>query len=198
MRMGMGANPFMLALLFQVAFGLSPFQAGMLTFASAAAALVMKTAAPPILARFGFKAVLSVNAVVVALTFAGYALFTPTTAQWVLYAVLLLGGFFRSLQFTALNGLAFADIDQPQMSRATTMSTMGQQLAQSFGVGLAAMLLHLFAGRSPGQHLSAATIAPAFLAIGGVALISALFFVGLPRDAGAELHGPTRRARHAT
>jgi EmrB/QacA subfamily drug resistance transporter len=199
MRMGMGATPFLLAMLLQVAFGMSAFQAGLMTFASAAAALAMKTAAPPILARFGFKTVLCVNAVIVAVTFMGYALFTPVTPHWAIYAVLLAGGFFRSLQFTSLNGLAFADIDQPLMSRASTMSTMGQQLAQSFGIGLAAMLLHVFAGAGAGSHnLTAATIAPAFLAIGGIALVSALFFVGLPRDAGEGLHGAPARSAAAS
>ncbi len=119
MRLGMGANPFLQALLFQTAFGLNPFRAGLLTFASAAAALVMKTAAPPILARSGFKTVLSVNSVVVAVTFMAYALFKPSTPEWLIYAVLLAGGFFRSLQFTSLNGLAFADIDASSWRRAS-------------------------------------------------------------------------------
>jgi len=135
MRMGVGATPFLLMLLLQGAFGLSAFQAGMMTFASAAAALVMKTTVPPILARFGFRNTLSVNAVIVGLTFMAYALLAKSTPHWMIYAILLTGGFFRSLQFTALNGLAYADVDQPQMSRATTMSTMGQRLAQSIGVG---------------------------------------------------------------
>ena len=92
-------------------------------------------------------ATLVVNSVIVGVSFMAYALFTKATPIWLIYAVLLFGGFFRSLQFTSLNGLAFADIDQPVMSRASTMSTMGQQLAQSFGIGMAAMLLHLFAAR---------------------------------------------------
>jgi hypothetical protein len=190
MRMGMGATPFMLALLLQVAFGLSALQAGMMTFASAAAALAMKTCAPPILARFGFKRTLSINAVIVAGTFMAYGLFNPATPHWVIYVVLLTGGFFRSLQFTSLNGVAFADVDQSQMSRASTMSTMGQQLSQSIGIGLAATLLRLMMVHAHARHLSAATIAPAFVVIGGVTLISALFFIGLPANAGAELHGP--------
>ncbi|HZZ86727.1 MAG TPA: MFS transporter, partial [Caulobacteraceae bacterium] len=148
MRMGVGATPFLLALLLQVAFGLSPFQAGLMTFASAAAALVMKTAAPPILARFGFRTTLSVNAVIVGLSFMTYAVLTGSTPHWVIYMILLTGGFFRSLQFTALNGLGYADVDQPQMSRASTMSAMGQRLAQSIGIGFAAMLLRLFQGRA--------------------------------------------------
>ena len=193
MRMGVGATPFLLMLLLQGAFGLSAFQAGMMTFASAAAALVMKTTVPPILARFGFRNTLSVNAVIVGLTFMAYALLTKSTPHWMIYAILLAGGFFRSLQFTALNGLAYADVDQPQMSRATTMSTMGQRLAQSIGVGFAAVLVRMFFTQTHARHVTVSVISPVFLIIGGVALVSALFFVTLPADAGAELHGrPTR------
>ena len=187
-RMAMGASPFLLALLLQVAFGLSALQAGLMTFASAAAALVMKTCAPPILARFGFKRTLSINAVVVAVTFMAYAFFNPATPHWVIYGVLLTGGFFRSLQFTSLNGMAFADIHPAQMSRASTMSTMGQQLAQSVGIGLAATLLRLQMTQTHTTHLSADVISPIFLVIGAVALISTVFFVGLPADTGAGLH----------
>jgi hypothetical protein len=193
MRMGVGATPFLLALLLQVAFGMSPFQAGMMTFASAAAALAMKTSAPPILARFGFRNTLSVNAVIVGLTFMSYAVLTRTTPHWLIYMILLTGGFFRSLQFTALNGLGFADVDTPQMSRASTMSAMGQRLAQSIGIGFAATLLRLFQGQN--HKVTAATITPAFLIIGAVALVSAGFFVVLPKDAGASLNGRPRRMR---
>ena len=191
-RMGIGATPFLLALLLQVAFGLSALQAGLMTFASAAAALVMKTAAPPILARLGFRTTLIGNAIVVALSFIAYGLFRPTTPLWMIYAVLLAGGFFRSLQFTSLNGMAFADVDHSQMSRASTLSTMGQQVSQSMGVGMAALLLQLFMARAHATHLTAAIIAPAFEVIGLVSLISLAFFIALPRNAGEGLHGSPR------
>jgi MFS family permease len=195
MRMGVGATPFLLALLLQVAFGMSPFQAGLMTFASAAAALVMKTCVPPILERFGFRMTLSVNAVIVGLSFMTYALFYKEMPHWIMYAILLTGGFFRSLQFTALNGLAYADIEQPQMSRASTMSAMGQRLAQSIGIGFAATMLHFLQGHFHARHVTAEVINPAFVIIGVVALISAAFFVVLPADAGAELHGRSRPIR---
>jgi EmrB/QacA subfamily drug resistance transporter len=195
MRMGVGATPFLLALLLQVAFGLSPFQAGMMTFASAAAALAMKTAAPPILSRFGFRRTLWVNAVIVGFTFMSYAFLSKTTPHWLIYMILLTGGFFRSLQFTALNGLGYADIEQPQMSRASTMSAMGQRLAQSIGIGFAAMLLRLFQGQAHSKHVTVGTISPAFLIIGAVALVSAGFFFVLPADAGASLNGRPKRMR---
>jgi EmrB/QacA subfamily drug resistance transporter len=197
MRMGIGATPFLLALLLQVAFGLSALQAGLMTFASAAAALVMKTAAPPILARFGFRATLIGNAVIVAVSFMAYSLFRSDTPLWLIYAVLLAGGFFRSLQFTSLNGMAFADVDPSQMSRASTMSTMGQQVSQSIGIGLAALLLHLFLTRAHTTQLTASIVAPAFEVIGLVSLISLAFFMPLPRNAGEGLHGSPRGNRGA-
>jgi hypothetical protein len=195
MRMGVGATPFLMAILLQVVFGMSALQAGLMTFASAAAALVMKTTAPPILARFGFRNTLSVNAVIVGVSFMAYAVLTKTTPHWIIYMILLTGGFFRSLQFTALNGLAFADIDQPQMSRASTMSTMGQRLAQSIGIGFAATLLRVFQTNAHATHLTVGAITPTFLIIGGVALVSGAFFIVLPANAGAELNVRTRRSR---
>lgn len=197
MRMGMGATPFMMAMLLQVAFGLTALQAGLMTFASAAAALVMKTCAPPILARFGFKRTLIVNAVIVAASFMAYALFRPQTPHWFLYAVLLTGGFFRSLQFTSLNGIAFADVEHGRMSRASTLSTMAQQLSQSMGIGMAAMFLHLSMVAHHAQHLTADIIGPAYIAVGLVSLIAVLFFLPLPVDAGEGLHGAPRGGRRA-
>jgi EmrB/QacA subfamily drug resistance transporter len=188
MRLAMGAMPFLLALLLQVIFGMSPFEAGLLTCMAAIGSLAMKQAAPPILRRFGFRTVLSVNAVITGVMFLLYAIFEPTTPRWLIMLVLLTGGFFRSLQLTSLNSLAFADIDQPQMSRASAMSTMGQQLVQSIGVGLAATLLHTFMILHGETQLTAAAVGDTFLVLGGVSFVSILFFLALPRDAGEGMH----------
>src|SRR5207237_4222716 len=102
---GMGANPFLLAMLLQVAFGLSAFAAGTMTCISAIGALLMKTTAPPILRRFGFRTVLLVNAVIVGLSFMAYSLFQPGWPHWAIAVILGTGGFFRSLPFTSLNGM---------------------------------------------------------------------------------------------
>lgn len=193
MRIAMGATPFMLAMLLQVGFGLSALQAGLMTFISAAGALVMKTTAPPILRRFGFRTVLVVNAVIVAVSFVAYGLFKPTTPHWLIMTVLAIGGFFRSLHFTSLNGLAFADIDQDRMSRASTTSSMVQQLVQSIGIGLAAGLIHVFMVVRGDERLTAGAVSPAFVVVGLVTLVSLAFFIPLPRDAGAALNGRARR-----
>ena len=103
--------------------------------------------------------------------------------------VLLIGGFFRSLQFTSLNGLAYADIDTPQMSRASTMSSMAQQLVQSVGIGLAALLLHLSMTMKGQTHMTAETISPVFMVIGAVTFISLIFYIRLPKTAGDDMNG---------
>ena len=188
MRLAMGATPFMLALLLQLGFGMSPFQAGLLTFIGAAGALIMKTTAPPILRRFGFRTVLSVNAVITGVTFLSYGLFRPDTPHVLIMLILLVGGFFRSLQFTSLNGIAYADVEQDRMSRASTMSSMAQQLVQSIGIGMAAMLLHMFMRLAGQTHLTAATISPAFFVVGAVTFISLAFYLPLPKNAGDEMN----------
>jgi EmrB/QacA subfamily drug resistance transporter len=195
LRMGMGASPFLLALLLQVGFGMTAFEAGMMTFASGSGALIMKATARPIINRFGFKPVLVVNTLITALTFVSYCFFRPDTPHLVIMAVLLVGGFFRSLQFTALNAIAYADIDDGRMSAASSLSSMGQQLSQSLGIGLAAILLGLirdFHGSGAGP-LRAADVSPAFVIIGVVSLAALLFFLPLPANAGSEVSGKTHR-----
>jgi EmrB/QacA subfamily drug resistance transporter len=183
-----GATPFLLAMLLQVGFGMSAFAAGLMTFISAVGALVMKTTAPPILRRFGFRSVLVVNAVICAVTFMIYSFFKIDTPHWLIMLTLAVGGFFRSLQFTSLNGMAYADLDQSKMSRGTTTASMAQQFIQSVSVGLAATLLHFLMVSRGETHLTGATVAPAFAIIGAVTLVSLFWFIRLPADAGDEMN----------
>ena len=104
-RIGVGATPFLLPLLLQVGFGMSPFQSGSITFAAAVGAMAMKFAAPPMLRRYGFRNVLVVNALIAGGFVALPAAFTPATPIWLITVLLLVGGFFRSLQFTSINAL---------------------------------------------------------------------------------------------
>jgi EmrB/QacA subfamily drug resistance transporter len=189
-RLVMGASPYLLALQLQEGFGLSAFTAGLLTFVSAAGALVMKTVAPPILAFFGFRRVLIANTVISGVIFMGYALFRPDTPQLIIMATLLLGGFFRSLQNTSLDTLVYADIPQNLMSRASSLSSIGQQLARSFSVALAAILVQLVqAQHGSSGPLTAADVAPAFVGVGAASMLSMLFFLPLASDAGDSISG---------
>jgi hypothetical protein len=190
--MGIGALPFLLAMLLQVVFGLTPFASGMLTFASAAGALFMKMAATPIIRRLGFRSVLIGNGVLSAFIMMSYALFRSTTPHYVIIFALLTGGFFRSLQFTALGSLAYADVSNSMMSGASSLSSMAQQLFLSLGVALGAMVLHMSMEAHGTGHLSVHDFTPAFLIMGVLALMSSVLFIPLEYHAGAEVSG--RRA----
>jgi MFS family permease len=184
-----GATPFLLAMLLQVGFGMTAFAAGLMTFISAVGALVMKTTAPPILRRFGFRTVLLANGVVCFATFVVYSLFRPDTPHWLIMTALAVGGFFRSLQFTSLNGMAYADIEQSHMSRATTTASMAQQVMQSVSIGLAATMLHFLMLARGETHLTWQTVSPSFAIIGAATLLSLVWFAKLPKDAGDEMNG---------
>jgi EmrB/QacA subfamily drug resistance transporter len=198
-RLSVGAIPFLLPLMLQVGFGLSAFASGSLTFASAVGAVTMKLTAAPILRRYGFKQVLCVNAVISSLLLLACALFSAATPHAVIITVLLVGGFFRSLQFTSLNTLGYADIDGDQMSRATSFVGVVQQLSLAIGVALAAMLLETSRSADARSQLLALDFARAFVAVGLLSLLSLLFYLRLAPQAGAEMsgHGPGA-ASHAS
>ena len=188
-RLGIGAIPFLLPLMLQVGFGLTPFQSGMITFAGAAGALAMKVAARPILRRYGFRQVLTVNAVICSALLGLYALFTPETPHLVIALVLLVGGFFRSLQFTCLNAVAFADLSEEKMSGATALVAVAQQLFLSTGVALAAFILEGLRAARGGEALIASDFSYAFAVVAGLTALAAFMHVRLPRDAGAAVSG---------
>ena len=188
-RIGIGAMPFLLPLMLQAGFGLSAFRSGLLTFAAAAGAMAMKLTAAPILKQFGFKRVLIANALISAAFIAANGLFEPSTPHLLILGVLLAGGFFRSLQFTSINALAYADIERQWMSRATSFASMMQQLSLSIGVGTGALLLHLTIAARGDGHVAAGDFAPAFFSVALVSALSALVYFQLPPDAGAEVSG---------
>src|SRR5260370_1432623 len=130
-RMGLGALPFLLPLMVQVGVGRSALNSGLLTFASAAGAMLMKTTAVRILRALGFRIVLVGDAVISAAFLFGYSLFRPDTPHLVIFLALLIGGFFRSLQMTSINTLSYADVPPSMLSRATSLSSMAQQLSQT-------------------------------------------------------------------
>ena len=197
-RIGIGAMPFLLPLMLQIGFGMSAFASGLLTFAAAVGAMAMKVAAGPILRRFGFRQVLVVNTLIGAASIGACGLFQATTPGWIIVLVLVSGGFFRSLQFTALNVIAYADVPQPRMSAATSLYGMAQQVNLSAGVAVGALVLHL-AMMAHGGVGSAPLPLDFRIAFGVVALIAALAvlsFWTLDPAAAAEVsgHRPRRSA----
>jgi EmrB/QacA subfamily drug resistance transporter len=188
-RLGIGALPFLLPLLLQIGFDLTPFQSGLITFTGAVGSMFMKAAVAGVLRRIGYRPVLVYNSILSAIFLAACAGFVPGMPFAAMIAILLAGGFFRSLQFTAINTIAYAEIEPPLMSRATTLTAVGQQLALSTGVAVGALVVELMLRLKHGAAMGAADFPPAFLVVAALAAAASLIFARLPADAGAELAG---------
>jgi MFS family permease len=186
-RLGLGALPFLLPLMLQVGFGMTPFQSGMITFATALGAMGMKWATTSILRRFGFRTILVVNSLISSALLAVCAAFTHATPVAIMVTLLLVGGFFRSLQFTSINTLAYADVEPARISRATALVSVAQQLAISTGVALGALAVEITVRVHGNGPLQAYDFPPAFLAVAAISALSVFIFARLSPDAGAEL-----------
>jgi EmrB/QacA subfamily drug resistance transporter len=188
-RVGIGAIPFLLPLMLQLGFGDSAAQSGMITFASSAGALAMKPATQWALRLVGFRTTLVWNGLLSAGLLAAMAGFRPDWPLAAIYAVLLTGGFFRSLQFTAFNTLAYAEVSRAQMSAATTLYTTMQQLSVVVGISAGAAALEAAAAFSGHARPSLGDYSIAFLAVACVSLLAIPASLLLAHDAGTELSG---------
>jgi predicted MFS family arabinose efflux permease len=142
-RMAIGAVPFLLPLMFQVGFGLDAFHSGLLVLAVFAGNLVMKIRTTQVLRAFGFRRVLLVNGLLSVASMLACALLTPATPVPVIAAVLFVGGLTRSMQFSAYNTIAFADIARDRLAAANTLFSTAFQLAMGLGVALGALGVRL-------------------------------------------------------
>src|SRR5262249_54321041 len=175
-RGGVGAMPFLLPLMLQLGFNMTAFQAGMITVANVFGAFGMKMIIPRVLRRFGFRVALSANALISSAMVATCATFAPGVPLAWMLGVLLVGGFFRSLQYTSLNTVAYADIDQRFMSRATSLVAVSQQLSISVGVAIGAALVELTLRLRGASVITAADFQPAWIVVSLISASSAVLF----------------------
>jgi EmrB/QacA subfamily drug resistance transporter len=192
-RISAGAMPFLLPLMMQLGFGMSAVHSGLVTFISAAGAMAMKASAGPILRRFGFRNTLIWNSVLTSCFLAIYAAFRPDWPLLAIYALLLIGGFSQSLQFTAYNTIAYADVERERMSAATSFYTTMQQMMLSLGICVSASVLHLSVALSGRSTPDMSDFSAAFLTVTSIALLAAFVCARLPRDAGDDLAGRAGR-----
>ncbi|MDR3398193.1 MAG: MFS transporter [Pandoraea sp.] len=187
-RIAIGSAPFLLPLMFQLAFGMSAVTSGLLMLALFAGNLGIKPATTPIMRRFGFRGVLLGNGVLVAVGFALCALLTATTPLWLIALVLLFGGICRSVQFTTLATMGFADVPPDDMGGAATLFSALQQMTSGLGIALGALVLKVteVAGATP---FGATSFRWTFVVMGGIALLALIDGLRLPADAGAHVSG---------
>ena len=186
-RIGLGAMPFLLPLTLQEGLGMSAFQAGTITCATAVGGLFMKTVAMPVLRRFGFRRVLMGNAVLAGIAIAACGVFQPGMPHWAIWLMVLLGGFFPALQFTCLNALAYADIDSRDMGRATSLASVIQQMSLGLGVTVAGLVLQMSHALQGHPQMVWSDFWPAFLVVGLFSAASVPVTARMPRAAGGSI-----------
>jgi EmrB/QacA subfamily drug resistance transporter len=186
-RMLVSAVPFLLTMLFQVGLGLSAIEAGGLIFASAVGALLSRYCINPLLALLGFRQLLVINGVLLALTVGLCAAFTAKTPHLVILALLFVQGLLRSLQLLLLNIIGYSELTDREFSAASTISSMSQQMAQGVGIAIAVIAVQVTQRLTGTQGTTIQTIAPAFIVVALLSLLSILWFIRLPADAGAAM-----------
>lgn len=187
-RASISAVPFLLPLMFQVGFGMNAFQAGSLVLAVFVGNLTIKPATTPLIRWLGFKKLLLINGALNVLALLACALLTPTTPAWLVLLVLYLGGVFRSIQFTGISTLAFADVPSAQMSYANTLFSTATQLAVGLGISLGAIGIRIGANVSEWLGINAIpgiSFRLAFVAIALICLIGMVDTLRLAKNAGS-------------
>jgi EmrB/QacA subfamily drug resistance transporter len=191
-RVAISATPYLLPLMLEIGFGLTPIAAGGMLLVYMLGNLGMKSVTTPILRRFGFARVLLIDGCLCALAIGACGLIEPRGVRWAVYAsygVLLFAGMTRSMYFTTVNTLAFADIGTAERAGASTLAAMTQQVASTVGVAVAAVVLALSARARAVHGLRLEDFRHAFWVAGVVMLLASLWTLRLPRDAGAEVSG---------
>ncbi|MGO4329593.1 MFS transporter [Cupriavidus sp. 2TAF22] len=192
-RVGIGAVPYLMPLLFQIGFGLSAFRSGLLLLASALGNLGMKALTTRVLHRYGFRTTAIVDVAFASLFIVACGLLTPATPLAVVLLVVFVYGVTRSMQFSTLATLAYADIPQPQMSSANTLWNAAQQMTIGLGIAFGSLSLRVAAsmrgesGQADMPHFTLGDFRWAFLFAGVLTLVSLIGYVRLAPDAGRHL-----------
>lgn len=198
-RLGVGGMPFLLPLLYQLGLGYAPWQAGLLTMPTAAAAMLMKASSRPLLARFGHRNILIANTLLIGVVVMLFSLIGPGAPIWAILTLSLSQGFFMSLQFTSMNSLAYADVADTDASKASSIASTGQQLALSFGVAFASLVAGWFLRgldqTNPVEVVPA--LHQAFLFMGLLTMVSSLTFWGLHANDGDNISNRRPASRPA-
>src|SRR5450755_1032455 len=190
-RLGIGGLPFLLPLLYQLGLGMPAWQSGLLMMPTAAAAMVMKFISARILKRYGYRQVLIVNTLMMGTTISLFALVVPATPVPVIVLLGLAQGFFNSLQFSSINTMAYADIEEPDSSMASTIASTLQQISLSFGLACGSLITGWYLGNVPqtNHEAVAAALHHAFLTLGMLTLVSSLSFWTLRQGDGESVSG---------
>ncbi len=184
---GATSQVFLLALLLQLGFGFTPFQSGLTTLATAAGSIMIKSMVRPVLRFFGIRRLLIYNTLLTAAYIFACGLFRANTPYLLILLTLWIAGLSRSVEYTAIQSLAYADLPPALTTRATSFSSMSQQIWLSFGVGLVALVMQFAREFHGHDSIEPSDITPAYFVIACATLAAAGIFARMPKNAGAEL-----------
>jgi EmrB/QacA subfamily drug resistance transporter len=183
-RMIVSAVPFLLILLFQPVFGLDARTSGGLLFAGAMGALLGRWLMQPIVARVGVRRFLLVNSVLFASTVALCAAIGPQTPHLAIMALLFAQGAVRAAQLIGMMTMSYQGVPDREFGSVSTIASVSQQFALSIGIAIAVGMLSGMQALTGTMDLSREVIAPAFLLMAGLSLLSMLWFWPLPDEMG--------------
>ncbi|WP_429362196.1 MFS transporter [Paraburkholderia sp. GAS32] len=185
MRVSISATPFLFPLLFQIGLGWSPVRSGFVMTGVMLGSILARFGGTFTIQRIGFRRALLATAVLTAIATMMPVAFRDSTPAIFIVATLVAGGFFRAAHFVAASALAFAEVLPAEVSKASTLSTVIQQISMGFGISLAGLTLYLSAGES--QRLTVSDFTLSFVALGIVTLLSVPVYLALDRNAGANM-----------
>jgi len=194
-RITQGAQPFLLAMMLQLGFGMTAAASGAITIAGAIGSLAMKGLAPRVLRRWGFRNSLIVGGLGASAGYAVCGMFRPDWPIPLIFATLMASGFFMSFQFSAYNTIAYDEIPTERMSSATSFYATFQQLMLSLGICVGAASLHLGMTGSGHRTPQLSDFTLAFLVVTAVSAMATIWNRRFAADAGAQLSGHRRRGR---
>ncbi len=192
-RIGIGATPFLMPLLLQIAFGWTPLHAGLLMVGMAVGALASRPLASHMMRLFGFRTILVVTTVLISLLTALPGFFRASTPMALMFAALAMGGFVRATQFTASNALSFVEIDQRSVTPASTLQAVVLQLSISLGITVGSLALQLMRVGAHGAPLAPDQFILPFCVVGGMSLMATPIYLRLSKDVGSDMTGHKRR-----
>ncbi|HEY0941628.1 MAG TPA: DHA2 family efflux MFS transporter permease subunit [Steroidobacter sp.] len=190
-RLGISGLPFLLPLFYQLGLGMPAWQSGLMMMPAALAAMFVKAAAPHLLRRFGYRRVLITNTVLMGVTIGLFSFVDQSTPLAAIVALSFLVGSGNSVQFSSMNSLAFADVDDSNSSMANTIASSMQQLSMGFGLACGSLLAGWYLGNLPqtDQVAVIGALHPAFITLGVATMLSSLTYWTLRPGDGHALTG---------
>jgi len=188
-RLGAAAFPLILPLYFQIGLGWTPLEVGTVMIATGLGVMLAKPVAPLAFRRFGFRTALIASNLLAAVSATLTALFTSTTSMAVLYAVLVTVGFTRSIQFTGNSSIAFSDLPDNEISGASTLSSVTQQLGVALGLSLGGLLIEASRNLTPGGELNAGSFDLPIIGASAAMALASLVYMRMPRNLAENIRG---------